>query len=199
MAEQLLERETHRTIRSKSPVLRIVKWLVALIVLSGIAVAGYITWQNLSKAESTDDAQIDGTIVPISSRIAGYVTSVMVGDEQFVKGGEVLLQLDPRDYQVAVTRAQANLADAEAALQGARDTVPVASISTSSALDKAHSARSDAAVAVNWAEQQRGAAQARLGVAQANLRVARANQSKAEQDVARYKILVDKDEISKQT
>ncbi|MBV8843580.1 MAG: HlyD family secretion protein [Bryobacterales bacterium] len=179
--------------------MRIVKWLLALVVVSGIAVAGYVTWQNLSKVESTDDAQIDGTIVPISSRISGYVTTVMAGDEQFVKAGDVLLQLDRRDYEVAVARAQANLADAEAALQGARDTVPVASISTSSALERARSARSDASVAVNWSEQQLGAAQARLGVAQANLRVARANQSKAEQDVARYKILVDKDEISRQT
>jgi len=170
-----------------------------LAVLAGIAIAAYVVWQRLSRVESTDDAQIDGTIVPISSRITGYVTAVMVGDEQFVKAGDVLLQLDQRDHQVAVARAQANLADAEAAQQGARNAVPVASISTSSALDRARSGRADAAVAVNWAEQQLGAAQARLGVAQANVRVAQANQNKAAQDVARYKVLVDKDEISRQT
>jgi membrane fusion protein (multidrug efflux system) len=196
---QLVEQEIHPTVQRKSPVLRIVKWLAGLALLAGIALAGYVTWQRLSRVESTDDAQIDGTIVPISSRIQGYVTAVMVGDQQFAKSGDVLVQLDRRDHEVAVARAQANLSDAEAALQGARNTVPVASISSSSALDRARSARSDAAVAVNWAEQQVGAAQARLGVAQANVRVAQANQSKANQDVSRYKILVDKDEISRQT
>ena len=196
---QVLERETHSTVRGKGRILRVVKWVFGLIVLIGIAVTGYVLWERLSRVESTDDAQIDGTIVPISSRISGYVTAVNVGDEQLVQAGEVLLKLDPKDYEVAVARAQANLADAEAALQGARNSVPVASISTSSALDRARSARADAAVAVSWAEQQVGAARARLGVAQANVRVAQANQSKAAQDVARYKTLVDKDEISRQT
>jgi len=196
---QEMEREVHPAVRRPGTLWKIVKWIIALAVLAGIAIAAYVVWQRLSRVESTDDAQIDGTIVPISSRITGYVTAVMVGDEQFVKAGDVLLQLDQRDYQVAVSRAQANLADAEAAQQGARNAVPVASISTSSALERARSVRADAAVAVNWAEQQLGASQARLGVAQANVRVAQANQGKAAQDVARYKVLVDKDEISRQT
>jgi membrane fusion protein (multidrug efflux system) len=196
---QVLERETHSTVRGKGGILRVLKWALALAVLIGIAISAYIVWERLSRVESTDDAQIDGTIVPISSRIAGYVTAVNVGDQQLVKAGDVLLQLDRKDYEVTVARAQANLADAEAALQGARNSVPVASISTSSALDRARSARADAAVAVSWAEQQVGAASARLNVAQANVRVAQANQGKAAQDVARYKTLVDKDEISRQT
>ena len=196
---QVLERETHPTVRGKGRVLRVLKWAFALAMLIGMAVAGYVIFERLSRVESTDNAQIDGTIVPISSRVAGYVTAVNAGDEQLVHAGDVLLKLDPRDYEVAVARAQANLADAQAALQGARDTVPVASISTASALDRARSARADAAVAVSWAEQQLGAARARLGVAQANARVAQANQIRADQDAARYKTLVDKDEISKQT
>jgi membrane fusion protein (multidrug efflux system) len=196
---QVLERETHSTVREKGGLRRVLKWVSGLLVVIGIAVAGYVVWERLSRVESTDDAQIDGTIVPISSRIAGYVIAVNVGDQQLVKAGEILLQLDPKDYEVAVAHGQANLADAEAALQGARDSVPVTSISTSSALDRARSARADAAVAVSWAEQQVGAARARLSVAQANVRVAQANHSKAAQDVTRYKTLVDKDEISRQT
>jgi membrane fusion protein (multidrug efflux system) len=196
---QVAERETHAEVRGPGVLWKALKWVLALAVLTGLGVAAYIIWERLSRVESTDDAQIDGTIVPISSRIAGYVTAVMVGDEQLVKSGDVLVQLDRKDYEVAVAHAQAILADAEAALQGARNAVPVASISTSSTLDRARSARTDAGVAVNWAEQQLGAAQARLGVAQANVRVAQANRSKASQDVARYKTLVDKDEISKQT
>jgi membrane fusion protein (multidrug efflux system) len=131
--------------------------------------------------------------------VGGYVAQVLVGDQQYVKAGEVLVQLDKRDYEVAVARAQADLADAEAGLQGARNGVPVASISTTSALNGARSARVDASVAVSWAEQQLGAARARLAAAEANVRVAQANQNKAAQDTARYKTLVDKDEISHQT
>src|SRR5215831_14970958 len=159
---QLLEQETHPTVKGKTSILRFVKWLVVLVLVSGAAAAGYFAWERLSRVESTDDAQIDGTIVPISSRIQGQVIAVMVGDEQFVKAGEVLVQLDRRDFEVGVARAQANLSDSQAALQGARNTVPVASISTSSALDRARSVRSDASVAVTWAEQQLGAAQARV-------------------------------------
>ncbi len=196
---QLADTETHSLARAKQPLVRVGKWFLTLLVLAGIGVTAYIVWQNLSRVESTDDAQIDGTIVPISSRIAGNVIAVNVGDEQYVKAGQVLLQLDMRDYEVAVERAKANLADAEAALQGARNTVPVASISTSSALSGAESSREDASIAVSWAQQQLGAARARLNVAQANVKAAQANQAKAAQDVARYKTLVDKDEIPRQT
>ena len=196
---QLSERETYPTVRERSRAWTMVKWALALVVLSGIGVSTYIVWQRLSRVESTDDAQIDATIVPVSARVGGYVTQVLVGDQQYVKGGDLLVQLDKRDYDVAVARAQANLADAQASLKGAQNSVPVASISTTSALSSARSAREDAAVAVSWAEQQLGAAQARLRVAEANVRVAQANQNKAAQDAARYKVLVDKDEVSKQS
>ena len=196
---QLSERETYPTVRERSRAGTMVKWALALVVLSGIGVSTYIVWQRLSRVESTDDAQIDATIVPVSARVGGYVTQVLVGDQQYVKGGDLLVQLDKRDYDVAVARAQANLADAQASLKGAQNSVPVASISTTSALSSARSAREDAAVAVSWAEQQLGAAQARLRVAEANVRVAQANQNKAAQDAARYKVLVDKDEVSKQS
>jgi len=196
---QVSERETYPTVRERSRAWTMVKWALALIVLSGIGVSTYIVWQRLSRVESTDDAQIDATIVPVSARVGGYVTQVLVGDQQYVKGGDLLVQLDKRDYDVAVARAQANLADAQASLKGALNSVPVASISTTSALSSARSAREDAAVAVSWAEQQLGAAQARLRVAEANVRVAQANQNKAAQDATRYKVLVDKDEVSKQS
>jgi membrane fusion protein (multidrug efflux system) len=196
---QVSEKETYPAVGQRSRAWTAVKWALALIVLSGIGVSAYIIWERLSRVESTDDAQIDGTIVPVSARVGGYVTQVLVGDQQYVKGGDLMVQLDKRDYDVAVARAQANLADAQASLKGAQNSVPVASISTTSALSSARSAREDAAVAVSWAEQQLGAAQARIRVAEANVRVAQANQNKAAQDAARYKVLVDKDEVSKQS
>ncbi len=94
-----------------------VRVIVVLIVVVGLASFGYMFWKALSKVESTDDAQIDGQIHPVSSRVAGHVMAVKVEDEMFVKEGDVLVQLDPRDYEVAVEKAKADLNDAIATLQ----------------------------------------------------------------------------------
>jgi membrane fusion protein (multidrug efflux system) len=130
--------------------------------------------------------------------VAGQVVQAPVEDEQLVKAGEVLVKLDPKDFEVAVAKAKADLADAIANLQSSRTDVPIMSVTTSSTMANAQSGRTDALAAVSATEQQFGAAQARLGTAEANLRVAEANHVKAMQDLGRYKLLVDKDEISKQ-
>jgi membrane fusion protein (multidrug efflux system) len=174
------------------------KWIVALVVLAAIGWGGYLIWLRLSLVESTDDAQIDGTIVPVSARISGNVVAVEARDESQVNAGDVLVELDKKDLEVALAKAQADLADAEATLDGARSDVPAASVSSASTLNGARSSRDNATAAVSYAEQQLGAAQSRLIVAQANVRVAQANRSKAAQDVERYRGLVAKDEISHQ-
>ena len=79
-----------------------------------LVVAGIFVWRYLSTYEYTDDAQVDGHVNEISARVAGYVQKVNVEDNQTVQQGAVLVQIDPRDYQVAVERAKADLADAEA-------------------------------------------------------------------------------------
>jgi len=170
---------------------------VVMVVLSLIS-GGYLFWLHLSKFESTDDAQVDGQLYAISSRINGHVIEVKVDDEQQVKAGDVLVVLDPKDYEVAVAKARADLADAVATYQSSRTDVPITSINTRSTLTNANSARLDASAGVSGAERQQGAARARLATAQANVRVAQANFTKASQDVERYKQLVSKDEISKQ-
>jgi membrane fusion protein (multidrug efflux system) len=197
MAE-VLEKERDQEVQRKGGALTAVKWAVALVVIAGLAYAGFTVWQQLSREESTDDAQIDGTITPVSSRISGHVATVLVGDEQEVKTGQVLAELDKKDFEVALAKAQADLADAEAALEGARNDVPVATAASNSGIGGARSGVEDATATVSFSEQQVGAAKARMGMAQANVRVAEANQSKAAQDVERYKVLVAKDEISKQ-
>lgn len=188
------ESEAKRGTSAKTIIFRI----VLLAILIGAGIWGYGFWQNLQRFESTDDAQVDGSIYTVSSRVSGHVAEVMVGDEQIVKAGDVLLRLDPKDYDVAIAKARADLADSIAVLQSMRTDVPITSTNTSSALNSAKSARLDASAAVSGAEQQLGAARARLATAQANVRVAEANAIKADQDVARYKQLVDKDEVSKQ-
>jgi membrane fusion protein, multidrug efflux system len=173
---------------------RIFGIIVVLVLISG----GYLIWLHLSKFETTDDAQVDGQVYAISARITGHVVDVKVDDEQQVKAGDVLVVLDPKDYEVAVAKARADLADAVATYQSTRSDVPITSINTKSTLTTANSARLDASAGVSGSERQLGGARARLATAQANVRVAQANLTKATQDVDRYKQLVSKDEISKQ-
>src|ERR1700679_512345 len=137
----------------------VLKWTVALVVLAGLCVGGYLIWLRLSLVESTDDAQIDGTIVPVSARISGNVVAVEAQDESYVNAGDVLVELDKKDLEVALAKAQADLADAEATLEGARSDVPAASVSSASTLNGARSSRDNATAAVSFAEQQLGAAQ----------------------------------------
>jgi membrane fusion protein (multidrug efflux system) len=186
--------EVQANTKSKNVLGRILIVIVLMVLVSG----GYMFWLHLSKFESTDDAQIDGQVYAISSRISGHVIDVKVEDEQQVKAGDILVVLDPKDYEVAVAKARADLADAVATYSSSRTDVPITSVNTRSTLTNANSARLDASAGVSGSERQLGAARARLTTAEANVRVAQANFTKAVQDVERYKMLVSKDEISKQ-
>src|SRR5258707_13715061 len=121
------------------------KKIIGLAVLLALAGGGYYVWGEMQKSESTDDAQIDGRIVAISPRLYGHVSEVMVEDEQFVNKGDLLVKLDPSDYQVAEAKAKANLNDALAGLQSSRTDVPLTTMTTSSSLAGARSGRLDAA------------------------------------------------------
>jgi membrane fusion protein, multidrug efflux system len=172
--------------------------IFVIIVVLVLASGGYLFWLHLSRFESTDDAEVDGQLYAVSSRVNGHVIDVKVDDEQQVKAGDVLVVLDPKDYEVAVAKARADLADAVATYDSNRSDVPITSVNTKSTLTTANSARLDASAGVSGSERQLGGARARLATAQANVRVAQANLTKATQDVERYKSLVSKDEISKQ-
>jgi membrane fusion protein, multidrug efflux system len=178
--------------------MRALKWVFGVLVLAGLAVGGYTVWEHYSRIETTDDAQVDGAIFPLSPRVKGHVIKVMVHDQASVKAEDILVQLDPRDFEVALDKARAELADAEATLASARSDIPVTSVATASALSGARSSRQDATAQVSWSEQTLGAAKARLKTAEANVRVAQANANKADQDVERYKALVARDDISRQ-
>jgi len=178
--------------------MKVLKWVVGILVLAGLAFAGYTVWERLSRVETTDDAQVDGAIYPLSPRVAGHVIKVNPHDQAAVKADDVLVQLDPRDFEVAVAKARAELADAEATLASARSDIPVTSVSTASVLSGARSSRQDATAQVSWSEQTLGAAKARLKTAEANVRVAEANAHKAAQDVERYKPLLARDDIPRQ-
>lgn len=173
----------------RSKIRRNILIAVAAIV---VIVAGLFLWRYLGSYESTDDAQVDAHLYPVSSRIAGYVTKVNVEDNQYVQKGAVLVEIDPRDYEVAVVQAKAALAGAEATAQSLNISVPITTISTSSQLKFANSGVEDAGAAIAGAETQ-------VLAAKADLEAAEANDVKAQDDLRRYKALVDKKEIPQQT
>ncbi len=177
----------HATRRRKKRWPLITLLLVLIVIGSAVLVYAYF-----AHYESTDDAQIDGYIYPVSSRITGYVTRVTVDNNQYVEAGTVLVVLDPKDYEVALANAKANLANNQANAAASETNIPITSVSTSSQLS---SAQAD----VETAKAGLLAAQRQLEAAQASLRQAEANDLKAQDDVNRYKPLAAKDEISQQT
>jgi membrane fusion protein (multidrug efflux system) len=165
--------------------------LIIIIAAVFLVAAGLLVWRYLSSYESTDDAQADVHLYPVSARISGYVIRVNVNDNQWVNKGDVLVEIDPTDYQVALTQAKANLANAEATARSLNITVPITSVNTSSQLQFTASGIEDARAAVTAAEKQ-------LTAAHEQVEAAEANDVKAQDDLHRYKVLVDKREVSQQ-
>ena len=166
------------------------KVLIFGVVLLLILGASFWYWRS-TFTEDTDDAQVDGDIYQVSARVTGQVTKVFVEENKPVKKGDLLLEIDPTDYQVALDQAQANLASAQADYTQANVNVPVTGVNTQTTL-----ANSGVDVQVNTtgvvqAQQQAAAAQARVEQAEANA-------IKATKDVERYTPLVEKDVISRQ-
>jgi membrane fusion protein, multidrug efflux system len=164
----------------------IVIGVIVLLVLG----AAFFYWRS-TFTEDTDDAQVDGNLYQISSRIQGHVIAVNVSDNQMVKKGDMLAEIDPTDYQVAVDQAEADLAAARAQYVQASTNIPITSTNVNTAVTTSASDVQGAQAMMQQAQKQVEAATAR--VAQAN-----ANAKKAQDDVDRYAPLVAKDVISKQ-
>jgi membrane fusion protein (multidrug efflux system) len=160
-------------------------------------VAGAWWWSTIGR-ESTDDAQVDAGVTPIAPRVGGTVLRVLVTDNQPVEAGAVLVEIDKRDYEVALDRARAELADAEASAAGARAGVPITATTATSNVATARGGVEETASGVLEAEQGVEAAKARLATAQAKQREAAAKATKTAKDVERFKPLLAKDEISQQ-
>jgi membrane fusion protein (multidrug efflux system) len=171
----------------------------ALIAFLIAAAAATFFWLHGRNRESTDDAQVDGHIVPISPKVSGSVLQVLVEIQSQVKAGQVLVRLDPRDYQAKVDQNKAALAAAEAQAHAAQVTVPLTRQTTTSGTSSAA-----AQVAAAEADYQRAQVAAReaetsgIAAAQANVAQAEANNRKAQADLARMQQLVAKEEISRQ-
>ncbi len=168
---------------------------IALLVLAGI---GVYLWVHSLNRISTDDAQVDGHIIPVSPKIYGKVLEVLVDDNQQVRKGQVLVRIDPRDYQAKVDQAQAAVAVAESQAQGANAGVPLIRDTTGSSVTAAEAQLSAARADYDQAQVDYDrASTADIAVARANVETAQATADHAQADLDRMKTLVDKEEISR--
>jgi membrane fusion protein (multidrug efflux system) len=156
--------------------------VVVVVVILALVAAGL--WWRSTYSESTDDAQVNGHLIQVSSRVAGQVAKVYVDENQVVKAGDVIAELDPSDYKVAVENAEAALASAQANAAAANVNVPITTVNTGSNLNAADANVTGSHAAVVQAQEQ--------------LEAAQANNTKAQADLERYRPLVAKDVISKQ-
>ncbi len=163
------------------------------LILAGlvILIAVFFLWRYFGSYESTDDAQIDGHVNSVSARVSGHVIKLNVQDNQYVEKGTVLVEIDPTDYEVAVAQARAIYADAQAQASAAGINVPISNVSTSSQVSGAQAGVSSAQAGIAAARQQFEAAKSQIAEAEAN-------NTKAQNDLVRYKLLIDKQEISDQ-
>src|ERR1041385_6993363 len=185
--------------------------VVAVVILIAL-IFGVRYWLYARSHESTDDAFIDGHIIQLSPKISGYVKKVYVSDNQQVKAGDLLIELDARDYEVRLQQAKAALEAGLAKQNEARTNVTLTRARSSATIRQAHAAvgksRSDVAASRAGAASLRSratqagsavaTAQANLAQMQAQVVAAQANATRANADVSRYQALYAKDEISKQ-
>src|ERR1700722_16073854 len=176
-----------RVSRTASPGFRIAIIIGVVILL----VVGFFVYRYVTSYESTDDAEVDGHINSISARISGHVIKLNVQDNQYVQAGTVLVEIDPADYQVAYERAKADFEDAQAAALAAGGSVPITDVNTTSQVSATEADVKSARAGIQAAKQQ-------FEAAKAQLQEAEANNVKAQNDLVRYKQLVEKQEISQQ-
>ncbi|MDP9054650.1 MAG: HlyD family secretion protein [Acidobacteriota bacterium] len=165
--------------------------MLFLIVLAAAVVGGFILWNYLDSYEATDDAQIDGDIYAVTSRLAGTIKAIYVQDNQAVKAGQLLVELDPRDYDIALDQSKAALTESRSLIAVAQPNVPITSVTTETALSGAVTDIAEARAAVAAAQRDHEAAVADTARAEAD-------RVKAQADLARYRQLIAKDEISRQ-
>ncbi|PWU04272.1 MAG: HlyD family secretion protein [Terriglobia bacterium] len=167
--------------------------------LLAVVAVGAATYLHFRGRVSTDDAQVDAHIAPIAARISGSIAEVLAADNETVKAGQVLLRIDPRDYQAKVAQARGSLAAAESQAVGARAGVPLTTATTASG-----TAAAEAQFAAAAADSERASADfqrassSEVAYARADVDAKRATADRARADLARMEALVQKDEIPRQ-
>jgi membrane fusion protein (multidrug efflux system) len=171
--------------------------IVLAVILLAVAGGAFAAYAHFRDQVSSDDAEVDGHIDAVAPKISGTVTDVLVDDNQPVKAGQVIVRIDPRDYQAKVDIARAQLDRAESQLRAAHVVVPWTDETTLSGVSGASAQLADATAELDRARlgfQQ--ASGSDLAYAQANVRLKQANNDRAQADLARMKPLAEKAEIS---
>jgi membrane fusion protein (multidrug efflux system) len=166
------------------------KFIIIAVVILLVIGAGIFYWRS-TFTEDTDDAQVDGDLYQVSSRVTGQVIKVYIDDNQQVQIGQAIAEIDPKDYQVALEQAQANLASSQASALQATVNVPITNVNVNTSVSTTGSDVQGSTASVEQARKEAQAAQARVDQAKANA-------VKSRLDVERYTPLVEKDVISKQ-
>jgi membrane fusion protein, multidrug efflux system len=181
-----------RVPESAPPIKRSLTRWVVLLILTLLAAGAVRWWHDSQGYESTDDAEIEGHLDTVSTRISGTVTYInpKVENNQFVEGGTLLMELDSRDYKADLEHAKANLETTTAEAHSAQVTVPIIDASAFGQLHAAEAAKQEAGSAVD-------AEQASLTAAQHKQQQDEAIHARAERDRIRYQALVEKREISR--
>ncbi len=166
-------------------------FLIFFVVLILAAIGGVLYWLHARQFEETDDAEIDAHLNAVSPRIDGTIINVYVDDNQFVKVGQPLVDLDPRDLQVALDQAQAQLLQARSMVSAQQPNIPITQVENFTTVSTAESDVTTAEAGQAAAERDREAAEAKLAESEANL-------ARAQSDLERYKLLIAKEEVSQQ-
>src|SRR4051812_34852844 len=161
----------------------------AFVLIAGVA--GFLYWRHSRQFESTDDAQVDAHLNPVTSRVDGTITAVHVDDNQIVQAGAPLVELDPRDLQVSLEQALAELSQAQSMVIAERPNLPITEVQNVTSISGAEADVATAKAALAVAEHDREASAAKLSEAEAN-------NARAQADLARYRLLIAKEEVSQQ-
>ena len=186
--------------------------IIGAVVLLLAVVFGVRYWLYARSHESTDDAFIDGHIIQVSPKVSGYVAKIYVKDNQQVKEGDLIAELDARDYEVRLQQAQAALDAGLAKENEAKSNVSLTRATSSATVQQARAAvqrsrsqvqsqRAGAASSQSKANEASSAvatAEANVAQTQAQVVAAQADVTRANADVERYRALYAKDEVSKQ-
>lgn len=166
-------------------------FFIFFAVLIVAAIAGLLYWLHTRNLESTDDAQVDAHLNPVSARVDGMITKVFVDDNQIVKTGDPLVDLDPRDFQVALDQALAQLAQAKSMVIAQQPNISITEVESTTNISTGQAEVANARAALAVAERDRESSKAKLAEGEAN-------NSRAHADLARYKLLIAKEEVSQQ-
>ena len=181
----------------------------AVIGLAGLVAIGILgwggwAWYKSSLEVTTDDAYVEGTISPISAKVAGHIVELRVNDNQAVRANEILLRVDPRDFEAKRDQARATVAVAEANVRAARAELPLARETTRSQVDEVRAALEGTRVGVKSSESAVDETRARLAskraavaASRADVAAAESNERKAKRDLDRMQQLMKNDYVSR--